>query len=68
MRLVDILEPALGVLVAGVTVRVVLTRQPAKRLLDLRLAGGSRDAQDLVIVAEFHGRPALPLMRPRSEA
>src|SRR5262249_27056436 len=51
VRLVDLLEFLLGVLVALVLVRVVLHGQGAERLLDLGLARLLRDAEDLVVVA-----------------
>ena len=52
--LVDFLELDLGVLVAGIAVRVALHRELAEGGLQLRLAGGLADAQDLVVVALRH--------------
>ena len=51
VRLVDLFEPLLGFLVAAVAVGMELHRELAISLLDLGLAGGARDAEDLVIVA-----------------
>ena len=49
--LAELLEAALGVLVPRVAVRMVLHRELAVGLLDLRVAGAARDAEDLVVVA-----------------
>src|SRR6266540_2244499 len=46
----DLLEPLLGGLVSGVGVRVVLLRELAVRLLDLRLRRVLRHAEHLVVV------------------
>src|SRR6266508_4448204 len=46
----DLLEPLLGGLVSGVGVGVVLLRELAVRLLDLRLRRVLRHAEDLVVV------------------
>src|SRR6185503_20358592 len=50
-----LLEFLLGLLVAGVAVRVVLHRHAAIGLLDLVLGGVAVDAQHRVIVALGHG-------------
>jgi len=52
--LVDFLEAVLAFAVAGIAVRVVLHRGLAKRRLDVRIAGGPLDAEDLVVVALRH--------------
>src|SRR5262245_5315451 len=54
VRLVDLLEPRLGRLVAGVHVRMVLARQLAERLFDFLLTRGLRDAERGVVVFEVH--------------
>ena len=56
VRLVDFLHPQLGVGFLA-DVRVVLARQPAKRLLDLIGAGVARHAQGFVIVLELQPAP-----------
>ena len=48
--LVDLLEPGLGGLVAGVQVRMVLFSQLPVCLLDIRVRGGLGYAEDFVIV------------------
>src|SRR5262249_9177210 len=53
-----LLELALGVGVVRVDVRVQLTRELAKRLLDRRLVGVARDAQDLVGIARHRAAHA----------
>ena len=52
--LVDLLEPRLGGLVAGVDVRMVLARKLPIRLLQLFVGSRLRDAERLVVVLEFH--------------
>src|SRR5262249_6360943 len=63
VRLVDLLEPLLRRLVAGVLVRVRLAGKLSEGLLDLGLGRGPRDAEGLVVVLELrllrHGRLAL---------
>ena len=54
--LVDVLEPLLGGLVAGVAVRVMLPGELAEGLLDVGLGGAPRHAQDLVVVPVLHGQ------------
>lgn len=49
--LVDFLEPGLGLLVAGMEVRMVLLGQLAVRLFDLGLRSSPGDAQDLIIIS-----------------
>jgi hypothetical protein len=49
-----LLELLLGLLVAGIAIRVVLERQLAIRALDFLLGGGPRNAEDLVVVAFTH--------------
>src|SRR5262249_48867328 len=56
VRLVHFLEPLLGVFVAAVAIGVVLHRELAIGLLDLGLAGGARDAEDLVVVARHRAQ------------
>ena len=51
VRLVHLFEPLLGLFVAAITVGVELHRELAVRLRELGLAGGARDAEDLVVVA-----------------
>src|SRR5439155_14859443 len=51
VRLVHLFEPLLGFFVAAIAVGVVLHRELAIGLLELGLAGGARDAEDLVVVA-----------------
>src|SRR5262249_260516 len=51
VRLVDFFEPGLGLLVAAVAIGMELHRELAIGLLDLGLAGGARDAENLVVVA-----------------
>src|SRR5450759_3506147 len=57
VRLVDLLEAALGVLVSRVPVRVVVPRELPVCLLDLRRRGGLGDAQDGVVVLVLHEGP-----------
>src|SRR5438093_1566994 len=65
VRLVDLLEPLLGTLVAGVLVRMALAGKLAKGLLDLGLGRGPRHAEGPVVVLElrlvrhWHPRPRL---------
>ena len=49
--LVDLLEPGLGLLVAGIQVGVVLLGQLAVGLLDLIVRGGAVYAQHLVVIS-----------------
>ena len=49
--LARLLEAVLGLLVAGIAIGVVLHGELAIRLLELRVAGRARDAEDLVVVA-----------------
>ena len=49
--LVDFLEPGLGLLVAGMEVRMVLLGQLPVRLFDLSLRSSPGDAQDLIIIS-----------------
>ena len=56
--LVDLLEAMLAVLVAGIAVGMPLHRELAERGLQLRLARGALDSQDLVVAALCH--PSLP--------
>ena len=53
--LLHLLVGGVGLLVAGVAVRVVLLRQLAVRLLDLLRGGGLGDAEDFVGVAGHGG-------------
>ena len=57
VRLGDLLEALLGLLVAGVLVGVVLARELAVRLLDLVGRGLALDAEHLVVVLCGHRRP-----------
>ncbi|MNN17591.1 hypothetical protein D3C81_1307840 [compost metagenome] len=57
--LVGLLEFLLGLLVAGIAVRVVLHGQPTISLLQLRLAGTALDTQYLVEITLGHNFPAL---------
>ena len=52
--LVELLEPRLGVLVAGIAVRVILHRLLAERGFQLRVAGALGDAENFVKVAFGH--------------
>jgi hypothetical protein len=54
--LVDFLELDLGFVVARVAVRVVLHRELAEGGFHLRFGGGSRDAENLIIIALGHVR------------
>ena len=58
----DFLEPLLGRFIAGMGVGMVLFGKVAERLLDLRLAGGLGNSQDLVRIAHDVSRP--PDSRP----
>ena len=61
MGLGDLLEALLGLLVAGVAVRVVLARQLAVGLLDLLVGGVLAHPEDLVVVGPVsHGAHLLP--------
>jgi hypothetical protein len=51
VRLGDLLERLLGLLVAGVAVGVVLERELAVRLLDVVLGGALRQTEHVVVVA-----------------
>src|SRR5215469_8373549 len=51
---VDLLEPVLGVLVAGIAVGVPLHGELAKRALELRAVGAALDFQNLVVAAFAH--------------
>ena len=63
VRLVDLLEALLGLLVPGVDVRMVLPGELAVGGPDLLLGGGLRHAQHGVVVLEFHQRSSRK--RPR---
>ena len=52
--LVELFEARLGVLVAGIAIRVALHRRLAERGLQVSVRGGLGDAQDLVKVALGH--------------
>src|SRR4029450_7993164 len=65
VRRLDLLEALLGILVAGVRVRVVLARELPVRLLDLVLRRALGDAQDLVEVPSGPRPHADP---PRSQS
>ena len=54
VRLVHVLEPLLGGLVARVAVGMVLAGELPEGLLDVGLGRGPRDAEDLVVIAVFH--------------
>jgi hypothetical protein len=54
--LLGLLELGQRLGVVRIAVRVVLHRQPAKRLLDVLLAGVAAEAEDFVIIALGHGR------------
>ncbi len=54
VRLGGFLELLFGGLVALVAIRVVLERELAIRALDLLIAGGAGDLEDLVVVAFAH--------------
>src|SRR5262249_23750527 len=58
--LVDLFEPMLAFLVAWIAIRMVLHRELAKRCLEFRLLGGTRDAKNFIIVALGH-----PLAHPK---
>ena len=67
MRLRDLLEALLGLLVARVAVRVVLARQLAVGLLDLLVGGVLADPEDLVVVGPLsHGVASPSRRRPRA--
>ena len=58
--LVDVLEPLLGGLVAGVPIGVMGTRELPERLLDVGLAGRPGHPEDLVVVAVLHRQSPQP--------
>ena len=64
--LVELLEFVLAVAVARIAVRVMLHGELAERSLELDLGDGTRDAQDLVIVALGHADPAVRSNRRHS--
>src|SRR5437016_11365303 len=71
MGFTDLLELVFGGFVAGVDIRVVLTRELAIGGFDLLLIRRSRDSQYLVIVFVARSihvitRPPSPVSRPRS--
>src|SRR5207248_2250931 len=51
----DFLELLFGLLVVGIQVRMVLAGKFPVRLLDFVVLGGSRNAQDFVVIAKLHG-------------
>src|SRR6202162_1030136 len=56
--LVDLLEAVLGLLVAGVAVRVAFHRELAERGLEFRFAGSAPHAKDFVVIPFGHYRHA----------
>ncbi len=55
--LVEFLEAMLSILVAGIAVRMPLHRLPAKRRLDVAVAGSAFDRKRLVVTALGHHSP-----------
>src|SRR5262249_50630119 len=53
VRFVDLLHPRFGIRLLR-DVGMVLAREPAVRLLDVVLRSIARDAERLVVIAEFH--------------
>ncbi len=51
---VNLLEPLLGLLIAGVDIGVVLAGKPAICLPHLLVGGAARDAKDIVVVPASH--------------
>jgi len=54
--LFELLFSGLFLVLAGLQVRVVLTRHPAVRLLQLFVGDGLLDAENIVVIAFRHGR------------
>ena len=55
---VDLFEPLLGLLIAGVAVGMIFHRQLSVGGADFILRGSFRDAQSLVVVPVIHGKPS----------
>src|SRR5207253_10382406 len=55
--LIDVLEIALGFLVVGIDVAMILARELAIGSFDLRLSRAALDAQDFIVIPELHGGP-----------
>ena len=66
--LVDLLEPRLGLLVAGIAVRVVLHGELAIGLLQVVRARLPRHAQGGVVVLLRHFSPSLPALQREARA
>src|SRR5579872_7213196 len=59
IRLIDLLEPAVRLLVVGIKVRMVLPREFTICRLDLILSGRLANTQYFVVIDKLHGCPVL---------
>src|SRR5580698_79946 len=59
--LLGFLEFVLGLVIAGIAIRMELHRQAAIGLFDICFGGRLRDIQNFVVIALRHSRPAEPL-------